>query len=80
MEIERRQCGIKIAEMEIEINYMKDHIKEIKDDIKVIKDDIKGLIPAISEFKGKASMFGVIGGIIAGFLTAVMAYFIRTKN
>ena len=79
VETERRQCGVKIVEMEKDINYMTEDIKEIKDSIKELRDDFKKVIPVISELKGKASMFGAIGGIITGFLTAILAYFLRGK-
>lgn len=79
MDIERRQCGIKIVEIEKDINYIIEDIKEIKESIKELRDDFKKVISVISELKGKASMFGAIGGVIAGFLTAILAYFLKGK-
>lgn len=79
METERRQCGIKIVEMEIDINYMKGDVREIKDDLKEIRDDIKKLISNNSRLEGKASMFGAISGMITGFITIVLSYLLKGK-
>lgn len=79
VEIERRQCGIKIVKMEVEISYMKDDIKEIKEGLNEMRNDIKKLISKNSRLEGKTTIFGSISSMITRFVTIILPYLLRWK-